>query len=910
MERNRLLKNISAVIGYPIALAIGIYSIWLLISQENSIADNMILYMTGGLFPFAVYTIARHTGWFRSRIYEKNKWTIPYIYALFVLTCILIYSSSEIIWLDCFNNATCYLFSYICIGYLIYACNIARNGIELDWHLIHGDFLNKTISLVLLMPFLLTTILMLFNIEAATSFSETEKTPQSLFWITFCYFTDPGNQETASPDIRLWTTLVTSLGILLLNGLMITSILSWIDRRKERWQNGEEPYTGILLKTPHYVIIGGCDVALGIVRQILKPDEKGKLPYIVIQTSGDIEQFRRELFSLLDNNEMQSIIVRYGSRTSHDDIEELCLTSAKEIYVLGEESRDDDIESYHDTLNMTCLRHIAEICGKAPSFLERREKLGICTSPDELKVTVHVMFEYQTTFNVFQITDLDDAGCVIFRPFNYYEMWAQNVLVNKDLRSGIISGYVPLEGRNGILQDDDFHVHMVIVGMSRMGTAMAIETAHMAHYPNFATKKRRTRITIIDSNMKQEMDFFMSRYKEMFSLARHRYVNSNNQANILTETAESRWKNPMSDPDSESPYKGNYLGEDFIDIEWEFIEGSIETSVIQQYLSDISADRNAKLTIAVCTPENNRAVATAIYLPESIYNSESTQQILVYQRYNKEIIENINSNDKYRGKLRAFGMATECYNRSLNSFADTITKHIDLAYKLYYLEKEAEIDINEILTQDIYSDIKELDGIGEEIESCKKHIELFKKALSQNDYAAKVSAFTELEESRKILEKEISKLSRKSGIGTIRSNGKAKSAMRWSSMYNVHSIWSKFRCIRNSDGTMFNPLTDNFTDGQLDILGAVEHNRWNTEQLLMHYRPLEREEQEEAKITGAECSGKKKKELKKAFKHLDICSNAVLDKIDYDMSSLDKALIRIIPYAYKEYINNKNNTEI
>lgn len=46
-------------------------------------------------------------------------------------------------------------------------------------------------------------------------------------------------------------------------------------------------------------------------------------------------------------------------------------------------------------------------------------------------------------------------------------------------------------------------------------------------------------------------------------------------------------------------------------------------------------------------------------------------------------------NDKYRGKLRAFGMATECYNCSLNSFADTITKYIDLAYKLYYLEKKA-----------------------------------------------------------------------------------------------------------------------------------------------------------------------------------------------------------------------------
>lgn len=908
--KSGLLKIISVTIGYTISLAIGIYSIWLLLSQKNSIPANIVLYTAGGLVPYIIFTIARNAGFHESNIYKRSKWALPYIYALFVIICILIYGTESNPSLVHFNKAICYIFSYICIGYIIYACNISRNGIELDWHLIHGNFLNKTISLVLLIPFLLTTILILSNIESSESFSKTNGNNQSLFWIAINNYTNPGNHQTASPYIRLWITLATSLGILLLNGLMITSIISWIDRRKERWQNGEEPYTGILRKTPHYVIIGGCDVALGIVKQILKPDKDGKLPYIVIQTSGDVKQFRRELFSLLDNNEMQNIIVRYGSRTSHDDIEELCLTTAKEIYVLGEESRNDDIESYHDTLNMTCLRHIAEICRKTSSFLKRREKLGIYTTPSELKVTTHVMFEYQTTFNVFQVADLDDTDCVIFRPFNFYEMWAQNVIVNKELRTGIFSGYVPLEGRNGIIRDDDSHVHMVIVGMSRMGTAMAIETAHMAHYPNFVTSKIRTRITIIDSNMKQEMDFFINRYKEMFSLARHRYVNSDNQKDIFTETAESRWINPMSDQDSKSPYKGDYLGEDFIGIEWEFIDGSIETNIIQQYLSDISSDKNTKLTIAVCTPENNRAVATAIYLPEIIYNSESTQQILVYQRYNKEIIENINLNDKYRGKLRAFGMATECYNCSLNSFADTITKYIDLAYKLYYLEKKAEIDINDILTQDIYSDIKELDGIGEEIESCKKHLELFKKALLQNDYLAKVSAFANLEESRKILEKEISKQSRNSSIGIIRSNGKAKSAMQWSNMYNVHSIWSKFRCIRNSDGTMFNPLTDYFTDEQLDILGAIEHNRWNSEQLLMHYRPLERKEQEEAKITDAKSSQNRKKELKKAFKHLDICSNEVLDKIDYEVSSLDKALIRIIPYAYKEYINNKNNTEL
>lgn len=906
MKRSGLLNMIPATIGYTISLAIGIYSIWLLLSQRNSIPANMVLYTAGSLVPYVIFTIARNAGFHESNICKRLEWGIPYLYTLFVIASILIHGTNGNTLLEHLNKATCYMFSYICIGYIIYACNISRNGIELDWHLIHGNFLNKTISLVLLIPFLLTTILMLLNIESTESFSGTDGNSQSLFWIAFSYFTDPGNYEATSPEIRLWTTLATSLGILLLNGLMITSILSWIDRRKDRWQNGEEPYSSILDRTPHYVIIGGCDVALGIVRQILKPDENGRLPYIVIQTSGDVEKFRRVLFSVLDDNEVKKVVIRYGSRTSFDDIKELCLTTAKEIYVLGEDSRNDDIESYHDTMNLTCLRHIANICSRTPAFLERRERMEIGTDAHEFRIPVHVMFEYQTTFNVFQITDLDNAGCVMFRPFNYYEMWAQNVLVNKNLDTNKPDkSYIPLEGTNGILHDDESYVHLVIIGMSRMGVAMAVEAAHLAHYPNFETKRKRTRITFIDANMKQEMDFFMNSHKELFSITRHRYVNSVTQHDIHTETEESRWKSPLSDSDSSSPYRGTYLGDDFIDSEWEFIDGRIETEVIQKYLTDISSNKNARLTIAICIPEDNRAVATAIYLPRVIYSNESTQQILVYQRYNKEIIENLNCNIKYKGKLHAFGMATECYDCSLDVFAETITKYIDIAYRLYFLDKKADIDINDILTQGTYTGVEDMEEIVEEIKSCRKKIAQYKAARERKDYATMISAFTDMEESRKTIEKELGRRNN----NNRHSNGKTRAAMLWSGMYNVYSIWSKFRCTRNTDGTMFNPLTDYFTEEQLEILGAVEHNRWNTEQLLLHYRPLEQHEQEEAKITDKNSSNKKKKELKERFCHLDICSYRILDKIDYDISSLDKALIRIIPYAYKEYINNKHNKE-
>lgn len=114
--KSGLLKIISVTIGYTISLAIGIYSIWLLLSQKNSIPANIVLYTAGGLVPYIIFTIARNAGFHESNIYKRSKWALPYIYALFVIICILIYGTECNPSLVHFNKAICYIFSYICIG--------------------------------------------------------------------------------------------------------------------------------------------------------------------------------------------------------------------------------------------------------------------------------------------------------------------------------------------------------------------------------------------------------------------------------------------------------------------------------------------------------------------------------------------------------------------------------------------------------------------------------------------------------------------------------------------------------------------------------------------------------------------------------------------------------------------------
>ena len=129
--------------------------------------------------------------------------------------------------------------------------------------------------------------------------------------------------------------------------------------------------------------------------------------------------------------------------------------------------------------------------------------------------------------------------------------------------------------------------------------------------------------------------------------------------------------------------------------------------------------------------------------------------------------------------------------------------------------------------------------------------------------------------------------------------------MMWSNQYNIHSMWTKFRCVCMGCGCQYTPSSNDFDASMLDELGKVEHNRWVVEQLLLRYRPLTHSEQIDAKIETLCSSSVKKKKLKKNFAHLDICSNAVLNRIDYNISELDKRLIEVLPGAYREYLKKK-----
>lgn len=766
-------------------------------------------------------------------------------------------------------NCVClvYFAGFICLVYALYALYlffVIRP--KFDWHLIHGHFLRKVIAFVLLVPSFIASCYLIYNAISECR-GETLYSPKNLvydenwykydppvdsigpniFWAVYFHFIDPGNQHmTTSQSGRGFSAIIAILGVFLLNGLLVSSIVGWIDLRKENWLKGEIKYPSFLRRKEHYIIIGGNDIVIAIVKQIIS-----KRKYILIQTSNDVESFRRELFSNLTLTEEQQklIIIYYGNRTSEEDIKSLCLEKAEEVYIIGEEIRTDDLESYHDTMNMECLEliygcyknskegmsitrllddkknvedELSRSSDENKSYTLEERKKEIEEDLKAKQLCCRVLIEFQTTFSVFQFYDLDkERSCFInFRPFNYYEMWAQKVFVNKEINSEKLKSlshkeYLPLEGYDGIKKEDSDYVHLFIVGMSRMGVAMAIEAAHLAHYPNYTEENKiRTKITFIDKNAAEEKNFFMGRFKELFSLSHYRYGE-------VGKNDELVWYNPHI------PSGMEYLGGDFLDIEWEFINGGIERSSVQNYILE-TAECNARITIAICLPESNRSHASALYLNKKIYESESVKQVLVYNRYGDSVIKSFSSKEErypFLNKLKAFGAPNDCVDvesmKQSEEIGNAIGQRYDAINKLY-------------------------------IEPAK---------LAANQVDTKVNY-----------------------------KGKSQVAKFFSNIYNGNMMWTKLRSVQYKGDIL---LTE-----QISILSDVEHNRWNIEQLLMNFRPLTEKEQSEV------IAKKEDKEiLKGKMAHLNICSNkrlAELKEVDVAPRAYDEGLTAMIPEIYSQ----------
>jgi hypothetical protein len=160
--------------------------------------------------------------------------------------------------------------------------------------------------------------------------------------------------------------------------------------------------------------------------------------------------------------------------------------------------------------------------------------------------------------------------------------------------------------RQPITFESSQRVHLVIFGASGQAESLAINAAHVAHYPNYCRDNTlRTRITLISDSL---TDFY--RFRQRYAnLLRHSYSRevkiTDNDITVNTTApkyAETR--------------------KDFVGIEWEFVESSTANAALNYKLIKWASDKNQQLTIAFCSENYNDNISNALALPRELHESD------------------------------------------------------------------------------------------------------------------------------------------------------------------------------------------------------------------------------------------------------------------------------------------------
>lgn len=687
---------------------------------------------------------------------------------------------------------------------------------------------------------------LIYRQDLQKSLMEHNEDPSLLSTVFFQFRGIGGHFSAGSYQGRVWSLFIGILGTLLFSGLLIPSILGMIRLRTDNYNYGNVRYK--IQKSKYAVIIGNNDIVPELIHQILSPNRKNRIDYVIVQTIDNVFYYRMSLKNQLSSYEFTHTVLYCGGRTTLVDMQQLHLEKASEVYVLGEKPYKESA-SDHDILHMQCIRLIAEVLKQS----NRKDRLQC-----------YVLFEYQSTLSSFQYSDLSESvkQQIEFIPISFYNQWARNVLLNQlnDKQGKKIISYEPLEGKHIIDENSDKHVHLVIFGLTEMGKSLAIQAAHLAHYANFNSRQIRTRITIIDPSAGRSKEQLMRQYSDYFELARWREADTSNQ-----ETWEAEWHDKLNEaaqlkregkevPSDKYPFAHLSHAEskdcNFIDIEWEFVNGSAENEATNAYLNHLAADESSILTIAACQKDSHEALSSVVYLSRQVYRK--ALQVLVYQYTSDDIVQSLSGDGlsaearslmRYQ-HVRPFGMLSYCFPNSVVDY-----RLAKLVNYVYWKMEDTEL-----------------------------------KDINQTDQST--------------------------GLPNQESYWRQCSVVdQWSSEYNANGIATKIRMI----GLDFEQSTIEEMKQQLakqDVMNTlikVEHNRWNTEKLLSGFRPLYTSEWQEFDQLLNSGSTKEYNALKKKYKkssemaHLDICSFEDLESIDFSSVEYDEVLTRAFPGIVKRY---------
>lgn len=238
-------------------------------------------------------------------------------------------------------------------------------------------------------------------------------------------------------------------------------------------------------------------------------------------------------------------------------------------------------------------------------------------------------------------------------PFTMEDQWSQIIAMGLD--------------REPITKQSEKTVHLVIFGMSEIAEQVAINASHVCHYPNYLQKNHslRTRITVIDDAAFEKSREWVQRYKNLFDNSYFRFVDTK--------------KNPAVTNTYRPMYKDR---EDFVDIEWEFVEASPFDKLVRNKISKWSTSSSQLLTIVFADDNTDIGLNNALHLPEAIISAQIP--VYVYMRSNKafEQIKHTHNTPN----IIPFGMADQGYD--VNVPIVKMAKNVNFIYERCYEEND------------------------------------------------------------------------------------------------------------------------------------------------------------------------------------------------------------------------------
>lgn len=385
-----------------------------------------------------------------------------------------------------------------------------------------------------------------------------------------------------------FSSIAYAIGVIIITGLFVSLVTTYLRTLGESYKSGTlDQYSW----HGHILFLGYDELVLGTLRDLCKQDK-----IIVVAVPENVEATRSRIKVSLTETEFALVEVIQCNETDRDDLQKkACAGKALQVFIIGQPD-----EATHDATNQKCLDILSELIDESS------------------EVTCYIYLRNQATLSLMQRQEFgkDKKGFVWKRtnPFNIYQNIASKLLTGFDSGNQLMTLDYQNNKRN-LAVCPQANVHLAILGMTPMGMALAKETLMVAHYPG-----RRIKITLVDENAREEMFFFMGRYKELFKCCKSSFLDLDS------------WKDYM-------PPKSINDEDDIVDVEFEFIQGNIAHPSLMKKIESWAKEEEWIFSLAICSNDSPKNMASALYLPRPLLEGEKAIQVWVYQQGDNSLEE-------------------------------------------------------------------------------------------------------------------------------------------------------------------------------------------------------------------------------------------------------------------------------